>query len=412
VNIVKLFPKRVSQIYLRLSIITGLPIFISLFTKSLCLGLGYPIVHEKNAPKGKPFETRARILLEIMKEPLSRTRLKERLNDVSTKTIDYHIQRAGDSLLNLKIVSEKNNRLTVTLRDAESLAKISRVLSAHQEKGSVIENAINLAFIECFISPFGSHAEIVRILNPDYLEAVISTKLYLLKRDFPGNNNDPNYDLQLDKDNISIILKLAQDIYGKLDLSFKVNYIITVIGNTRKAIECYLVSKSRNYNYLDSSGANKDFKERVRKGVSDMPSCQLSDFTNWYRTPWGIEKEAENISFLFPEIVQLFYYRVLYDPLFKGQTPFKLIDTEIIKDPETLKALYYTNMLLFSIITDNQADISYDPFQSGMIQRTISNEESLEHLATFLTTKPFLEEYTKWKSERLNDWVSGKIYKS
>jgi len=370
-------------------------------------------VHEKNAPKGKPFETRAKILLEIMKEPLSRTMLKERLNDVSTKTIDYHIQRAEDSLLNLKIVSEKNNRLTVILRDAESLAKISRVLSAHQEKGSVIENAINLAFIECFISPFGDYAEILRILNPDYLEAVNYTELYLSKRDFPGNNNDTNYDLQLDKDNISIILKLAQDIYGKLDLSFKVNYIITVVANTRKAIECYLVSKLKNCNYLDSSGANKKFNKRVRKikKVFDRLACQLYDFTNWYRSPWGIEEEAKNISFLFPEIVQLFYYRVLYDPLFKGQTPFKLIDTEIIKDPETLKALYYTKMLLFSIITDNQTDISYDPFQSGMIQRTVSNEESLEHLATFCITKPFLEEYTKWKSKRWNDWVSGKNYK-
>jgi len=449
VNIVKLFPKRVSQIYLRLSIITELPILISLFTKSLCLGLGYPIVHEKNAPKGKPFETRARILLEIMKEPLPRTKLKERLNDVSTKTIDYHIQRAKDSLLNLKIVAEEDNRLKLNKKKPKDLINMIEILKAQKELGSIVQKSLDTVFVECFISGFGNLVDIRREKSHELTSAMVLftvhhnnkesayfNKISMKNYGFEsyGYTTFENYvDSEESNDrNISVILEFSKKIFGELSLSFKVDYILKVLGNVWQANECFLINKIKEVGNIDitereffsireycaEKGASnidtterKFINKRIKRLNSDL-DCQLFNFTNWYTKPWTIEQEVNNIINIFPELLEYFYQKVIFEPLLMEAPPFELIDGEIFLCRDfpyrgAYSALEIINMLLDQITLDQTEDVHYNPFESKFIS-TVSNKWSEVKYPEFRRLNLFTEEYVKLRLKRAGDLLAGK----
>jgi len=349
-------------------------------------------VHEKNAPKGKPFETRARILFEIMKEPLSRTRLKERLNDVSTKTIDYHIQRAGDSLLNIRIVREENNLLTLNVMNAEDLINILTILKAHKEKGTIIQKSLNMAFVACFLSAFGDRAKPLREETRRDSDAIIF---------YYRNKTQPNEDVT------SRVLKLAERTYGSIDLSFQVHYILKVMGNVRQARECYLVTRSKDYKYLDSSSADEAFKKGFRR-ADDKPRCQLWDFTNFYSKTRLIPLEAAMMASLFPELVQYFYDKIIFKPIFTGEMTFEVIDREDVKDKEVREALYYLSTLLHYVGNDHFNDDTYNPFESGMILRIIEGVKQAVHESSNIreaTNSPieqFKMEYIRWRLDKLH----------
>lgn len=367
--------------------------------KSLCLCLGSPITSkgdsksektsEENKPKRLPLETRAKVLLEIMKGPISRVKLKERFTDVSTKTVDFHVQRADNSLLKLKIIKEKNNVLTVNLRGPESLVEICNILRADEEKGPVISKAIDSAFVKCFISSFGDHAGSIRGERGEDSDAIGS---YLESR-------------RLTDDIINTVLGLAAKTYQKIDLGFKVHYIIKVMGNVREAQECYLVNSSKGYGYLDSSSAEEGLKRVYRK--SGTRRCRLWDFTNSILSSEYVELMASAVTDLFPELLQNFYNKIILEPLSKGETSFKVIDKEIVKDPDTWWALIYTGMLLTMVGGDHYRDNDYDPFESGMILRGVekvkaSKMEGGNIQERVLKLKgPLMEEYVEWKLERL-----------
>lgn len=334
-------------------------------------------------------ETRAKVLLEIMKGPISRVKLKERFTDVSTKTVDFHVQRADNSLLKLKIIKEKNNVLTMNLRDPKSLVEICNILRADEEKGPVISKAIDSAFVKCFISSFGDHAGSIRGERGEDSDAIGS---YMESR-------------RLTDDVINTVLGLAAKTYQKIDLGFKVHYIIKVMGNVREAQECYLVNSSKGYGYLDSSSAEEGLKRVYRK--SGTRRCRLWDFTNSILSSEYVELMASAVTDLFPELLQNFYNKIILEPLSKGETSFKVIDKEIVKDPDTWWALIYTGMLLTMVGGDHYRDNDYDPFESGMILRVVekvktSKMEGGNIQERVLKLKgPLMEEYVEWKLERL-----------
>ena len=366
--------------------------------KSLCLCLGYPITSkgdskseetsEGNKPKRLPLETRAKILLEIMKGPISRVKLKERFNDVSTKTVDFHVQRADNSLLKLRIIKEKNNVLTVNLRDPESLVEICNILQADKEKGPVISKAIDSAFVKCFVDGFGDHAGSIKGERGKDSDAIGS---YLENR-------------RLTDDIINTILGLAAKTYQKIDLGFKVHYIIKVMGNVREAQECYLVNSSKNYRYLDSSSADEGLKRVYRKPGTRR--CQLWDFTNSILSSEYVEFMASAVTDLFPELLQNFYNKIILEPLSKGETSFKVIDEEIVKDLDTWSALIYTDIFLAMVGGDHYRDNVYDPFESGMILRVVEKVKTSKREGEniqeriFKLKGPLMEEYIEWRLER------------
>jgi len=429
-----------------------MPISIGLFTKSLWLGLGYPIVHEKNAPRGKPLETRARILLEIMKGPLSRTRLKEKLSDLSTKTIDYHVQRAKDSLLNLKIVKEENNRLKLNVKEPENLVNIIEILKAHKELGSIIQKSLDTIFVECFISGFGNLVDIRREKSDELTKAMLLFTVHHYNKISDYYNkismkNDgfesygyitvENYvDSEESNDrNISLILDFSKKIFGESTLNFKVNYILKVLGNVWQANECFLINKIKEVGNIDitereffsirkfcaEKGAlgalnidtteRKFINTRIKKLNSDL-DCQLFSFTNWYTKPWTIEQEVNNLINIFPEVLVHFYQKVIFEPLLMEAPPFELIDDEIFLCRDfpyngAYSALEIINMLLDQITLDQTEDAHYNPFESKFIS-TVSNKWSKVKYPEFRRLNLFIEEYVKLKLKRAEDLLKGK----
>jgi hypothetical protein len=116
---------------------------------------------------------------------------------------------------------------------------------------------------------------------------------------------------------------------------------------------------------------------------------------------------ASAVTDLFPELLQNFYNKIILEPLSKGETSFKVIDKEIVKDPGTWWALIYTGMLLTMVGGDHYRDNDYDPFESGMILRGVekvkaSKMEGGNIQERVLKLKsPLMEEYVEWKLERL-----------
>lgn len=94
-------------------------------------------------------QTRARVLVEIMKGPTSRVKLKERMIDLSTKDVDYHILRAENSLLKLKVIREINNRMTYIVHSLETLVNTAEILTTHKEKRAAVRDSIDSAYAKC-----------------------------------------------------------------------------------------------------------------------------------------------------------------------------------------------------------------------------------------------------------------------
>ena len=440
-----------------------MPISIGLFTKSLWLGLGYPIVHEKNAPRGKPLETRARILLEIMKGPLSRTRLKEKLSDLSTKTIDYHVQRAKDSLLNLKIVKEQNNRLKLNIKEPENLVKIIEILTAHKELGGIVQKSLDTAFVDCFTSVFGNDIDVQREFGRKessvFALSVISFHFYQLRKELdyyePSSITSENYDRseKIYDEITPVIITFAGTVLWGLSQRLKVYYILKVLGNVWRAHDCYIINKKKEDGDIDITVESEFTIERSKKLNGDL-DCQLFNFTNWYTKPWRIEQEVNDLMPMFPELLEYFYQKIISEPLFmkpvlpfeftdlkifpdssdfsnpskRGaysalniseplplfrKPPFMLLDPEIFSNLGAYSTLFNISLLLRNMEADMVEDVRYNPFESGLIS-TLSNKLSEgkypEPPDGVLRLNIVNEEYIKLRLERAEDWLSGKFW--
>lgn len=335
--------------------------------------------HEKNKPKGNPFQTRARVLVETMKGPTSRVRLKERMIGLSTKDVDYHIMRAENSLLKLKVIRERNNRITYIVSGLETLVNMAEILAAHKEKGATVRDSIDSAYAKCFMSSFGSGpVTFPSGAMPEFQE--VSDAVNKSKG-------------MLQKELIESVLKFSEYEMGPMDIKGKFAYIVTVLANVNRIKNCYL------------GGRNNVRASSVSGKTGSV--CELWAFTHKYTRPFNVVKWGTEFSWVYPEIPQLLYYRVLREPIFYGKSSFEVIDDKLIVNNEENRLIATVGMLISQTGRDSNRDLYWDPFSDGTIREiidgynlVIKTSKSKSELNTRIL-KPFYIEYLNRKAALL-----------
>ena len=394
--------------------------------KSLCLCLGSPITSkgdgksektsEENKPKRPPLETRAKILLEIMKGPISRVKLKERFNDVSTKTVDFHVQRADKSLLKLRIIKEKNNVLTLNITGSKSLVEICNILQADKKKGPIISKAIDSAFVKCLLSSFGdgtnpsldravqeannneSHMKrIIRLTEEGYFDKGAITERIFSKNDvraiselvkkFSELEKTHEGNMGIDLEEIRNVkglmpeylldkaLYLSQEVRGKMTLARKIRYILFVIGNIREVEECYRVN-ILGREYLELSSMNTYEKRGFIEGGGG-PYCEVWNFMlNTIKTD-DLERGAEVRIMSYPELITIFFEKILKNVALNNVYDFEIEDALLSEGKDVKEAIQSISSVIEAVGVDHNLDLVSDPFESGFAKEVISGYKSV-----------------------------------
>jgi len=105
------------------------------------------------------------ILLELMKEPDTRSGLKLKVNEqlkregslpISIKTVVRHLRNPDKTgLIDLGIVRERDGLLELSLTTPKKIAKFIDELSKNKTIGPRVSYFIDRMFAEAFFSPFG-----------------------------------------------------------------------------------------------------------------------------------------------------------------------------------------------------------------------------------------------------------------
>lgn len=338
---------------------------------------------EIHRPKEKTRgDTKAKILMELMKGPCSRVRLKERMSArISSKDVDFHIQRGGKSLLKQGIVREYNNLLSLKIESPEDLFAFSEVIAAEKDKGEFVRDSINSAYVKCFLSSFGDGFNLFRNAGRD---------------DEPFVHTARVSDGILEADVIDRILKLSTRVRGEMSLELRIFYILMAMGNVRMAKECYLESTLKDYN----------FPLRTAK-----PQCEIWNFTLSLTRTEDISMGAFLLSSVFPELLDAFYHEILKDPVEKGVSSFSLVDRETNDDGGIFYAINYLQMLMHQFGTDFYEDVTFNPFKSRYIPNqvlqskdAIKRSKSIEELNRTITLVHSIE-YIKLRKGRLEGYL-------
>ena len=394
--------------------------------KSLCLYLGYPITSEKNKPKGLPLETKASILLEIMKGPISRVKLKERFNDISTKTVDFHVQRADNSLLKLRIIKEKNNVLTLNITGSKSLVEICKILQADKEKGPVISKAIDSAFVKCFLSSFGDgtnpsldiavheanniesfRRRMIKLAEEDHFDkGAITERIFSkngvgviseLVKKFSELEKTHEGNMGIDLEEIRNVkglmpeyllnkaLYLSQEVRGEMTLARKIRYILFVIGNIREVEECYRVNVLGK-EYLELSPMNIYEKREFVKVVRG-PYCKVWNFMlNTIKTD-VLERGAEVRIMSYPELITIFFEKILKNVALNNVYDFEIEDALLSEGKDVKEAIQSISSVIEAVGVDHYLDLVSDPFESGFAKEVISGYRSVMARSDKLNTE-------------------------
>jgi len=202
------------------------------------------------------------ILLELMKEPDTRSGLKLKVNEqlkregslpISIKTVVRHLRNPDKTgLIDLGIVRERNGLLELSLTTPRKIAKFIDELSKNKTIGPRVSYFIDRIFAEAFLSPYGD-----KFINgfriESYLKEGINNKLEELNFDrnqyhglffdditfnlvdaiLSGKEYSPQEDtLEIIRkmDLLSVVIGASNEIRGEIDTLFKVNYVLQVLN--------------------------------------------------------------------------------------------------------------------------------------------------------------------------------------
>lgn len=189
-------------------------------------------------------QVKAIILEEIVRSSCTRAKLKSKRftspkGRVGPKSIDYHIARGKNSLINMHILAEKNSEIILTLNNPDVLIKTANILMHHPEKGDTVRKSIDSAFSTCFVSYFGdglsqmeemySHPEAgrepvkIRVM-PCVIDNPVSQPLIYF------NTHEDGIPDKKEESDLDFVLKVR----GKMEPEGKINYILAVMGNLRE----------------------------------------------------------------------------------------------------------------------------------------------------------------------------------
>lgn len=356
--------------------------FNSLNRKNLCFSLGYPNTSNKNKPKGGPLETRAIILTEILRGPVSRVELKERMKrkyNLSTKAIDYHVHRAHESLSSLKVIREKQNRIVHNISTLERLVSTLEILQAYPVKGDVIRDSVHSAYAKCFVSTFGNGLlTIPQGLIPNMHETFTSIE--------ESNGIIP-------RNRIEELIKISEFVGMHTDIRTEVSYIVTVMTRILEIKRCY--SEMDREPSGESKGADSH---------SSMPfPCELWMFTDSYSKPIDTIKWGKAFSFLYPRIISLLFYRLIVEPLFLNRFEFRVVDRKLGINGEEVAAIHLVGMLTAKSGNDFNKDLYWDPFKDQTIKRITMVEKWVSKNAQNLKEFNALE-------KRANNFIFEEYY--
>lgn len=111
-------------------------------------------------------ETKAKILFEIIKGPIARADLKDKLSDkITRKDIDYHIGNEKHGLIEIGIVKERKGKLYPRRDDLGALTRTVEALCRSTIYADTIDKSVNTAFLKCYMSPYGNG--FIRNLRPE-----------------------------------------------------------------------------------------------------------------------------------------------------------------------------------------------------------------------------------------------------
>jgi len=210
-------------------------------------------------------EIKSRILLELMKDPETRSGLKLKLNEqfkkegykpITIKTIVYHLRDPKkNGLIDIGIVEEKNGLLKLSLTTPRKIAKFIDELSKNKTIGPRVSYFIDRVFAEAFLSPYGD-----KFINgfriESYLKERINNRLEELKFDsnqyhglffdditfnlvdaiLSGKEYSPLEDtleIMRKMDLLSVVIGASNEIRGEIDTLFKVNYVLQVLNKIK-----------------------------------------------------------------------------------------------------------------------------------------------------------------------------------
>jgi len=213
------------------------------------------------------------ILLELMKEPDTRSGLKLKLNEqlkregslpISIKTIVRHLRNPDKpGLIDLGIVRERNGFLELSLTTPRKIAKFIDELFKNKTIGPRVSYFIDRVFAEAFLSPFGDmfpnylriHEYIAWMINSisedSHFEKKkkynIITEIFAGRTDIIGSQRLGNLDnfkltyeteeevkeaikIVNEMDILSIVKKAIEMIRGGINTQFKVSYVLSVMN--------------------------------------------------------------------------------------------------------------------------------------------------------------------------------------
>jgi len=276
-------------------------------------------LEKKKRSKGKHEkwgEIKSIILLELMKEPDTRSGLKLKLNKqlkregrkpVSMKAIVYHLRAPKkNGLIDIGIVEEKNGLLKLSLTTPKKIAKFIDELSKNKTIGPRVSYFIDRVFAEAFLSPFGDmfpnylriHEYIAWIISSiledsnfeEKKKYNIITEIFAGRTDIIGSQRLSNLDnfklihetkeevkeaikIVNEMDILSIIKEAIEMIRGGINTQFKVSYVLSVMNKVNFISERVKddavgwVPKTMENSSLSESAILAGIMDRSLKGV-------------------------------------------------------------------------------------------------------------------------------------------------
>lgn len=275
----------------------------------------------------------------------------KRTYNLSSKDIDYHLQRAQYSLLKLKVIKEKGNRITHNISSLDRLISCLDILKAHPDKGDLIRDSIHNAYAKCFVNTFGNG-----LVTIPQGAASNMHEIFVTIRESEST---------VPKNTIEDLIKISEFVGMSTDIETEVSYIVTVMARILGIKRCYSET------YGSPSGASQ---ESVLTSAKPIP-CELWTFTDSYSRPIDIVKWAKVLSSMNPVIVRLLYYRMVVEPLFFDRFGFKVVDEKLGITGEERTAIHLAGMLAAKSGSDFDKDMFWDPFKDQTIKKIMTVEK-------------------------------------